>query len=52
MAISNNHNVVGYLRTNSGRMLAFSFLNNNIPGNDAPVRSEMEKILTQVRERL
>lgn len=50
--LTNNHNVVGYLRTNSGRLLAFSFLNNNIPGPDAPVRSEMEKILTQVRERL
>lgn len=50
--LTNNHNLVGFIRTKSGRLLAFSFLNNNIPGDDAPVRSEMEKILGQVRERL
>ncbi|MBX0292959.1 D-alanyl-D-alanine carboxypeptidase [Hymenobacter sp. HSC-4F20] len=50
--LTNNHNLVGYVRTKSGRLLAFSFLNNNLPGDDAPVRAEMEKILTQVRERL
>ncbi|MBB4600440.1 D-alanyl-D-alanine carboxypeptidase/D-alanyl-D-alanine-endopeptidase (penicillin-binding protein 4) [Hymenobacter luteus] len=50
--LTNNHNLVGYIRTKSGRLLAFSFFNNNIPGDDAPVRNEMERILTQVRERL
>jgi D-alanyl-D-alanine carboxypeptidase/D-alanyl-D-alanine-endopeptidase (penicillin-binding protein 4) len=50
--LTNNHNLVGYLRTKSGRLLAFSFMNNNMPGDDAPVRAEMERILTQVRERL
>ncbi|WP_188559214.1 D-alanyl-D-alanine carboxypeptidase/D-alanyl-D-alanine-endopeptidase [Hymenobacter glacieicola] len=50
--LTNNHNLVGYVRTKSGRLLAFSFLNNNLPGDDAPVRAEMERILTQVRERL
>ena len=50
--LTNNHNLCGFLRTRSGRLLAFSFLNNNIPGDDAPVRAEMERILTQVRDRL
>ncbi|SHK95701.1 D-alanyl-D-alanine carboxypeptidase/D-alanyl-D-alanine-endopeptidase [Hymenobacter psychrotolerans] len=50
--LTNNHNLCGYLRTKSGRLVAFSFFNNNLPGNDAPVRTEMERILTQVRERL
>ncbi|GAB3288905.1 D-alanyl-D-alanine carboxypeptidase/D-alanyl-D-alanine-endopeptidase [Hymenobacter tenuis] len=50
--LTNNHNLVGYLRTKSGRLLAFSFFNNNLPGDDAPVRTEVEKILTQVRDRL
>ncbi|SHI55106.1 D-alanyl-D-alanine carboxypeptidase / D-alanyl-D-alanine-endopeptidase (penicillin-binding protein 4) [Hymenobacter daecheongensis DSM 21074] len=44
-------NLTGYVRTRSGRLLAFSFLNNNIPGDDSAVRGEMEKVLTQVRER-
>jgi D-alanyl-D-alanine carboxypeptidase/D-alanyl-D-alanine-endopeptidase (penicillin-binding protein 4) len=48
--LTNNHSLVGYLRTSSGRLLAFSFMNNNLPGDDAPVRNEMEKILTQVRD--
>ncbi|QNH63330.1 D-alanyl-D-alanine carboxypeptidase/D-alanyl-D-alanine-endopeptidase [Hymenobacter sediminicola] len=50
--LTNNHNLCGYIRTKSGRLVAFSFFNNNLPGNDAPVRTEMERILTQVRERL
>ncbi|MBG8555338.1 D-alanyl-D-alanine carboxypeptidase/D-alanyl-D-alanine-endopeptidase [Hymenobacter guriensis] len=50
--LTNIHNLTGYLRTRKGRVLAFSFLNNNIPGDDTAVRNEMERILTQVRERL
>jgi serine-type D-Ala-D-Ala carboxypeptidase/endopeptidase (penicillin-binding protein 4) len=50
--LTNNHNLVGYLRTKSGRLLAFSFFNNNLPGSDTEVRAEMERILSQVRERL
>jgi len=50
--LTHTHNLMGYLRTKSGRLLAFSFLNNNVPVDDAPLRTEMEKILTQVRERL
>ncbi|MBC8081954.1 MAG: D-alanyl-D-alanine carboxypeptidase, partial [Hymenobacter sp.] len=49
--LSNHHGLAGYLRTRSGRLLAFSFLHNNIPGDDAPVRNEMERVLTLVRER-
>jgi D-alanyl-D-alanine carboxypeptidase/D-alanyl-D-alanine-endopeptidase (penicillin-binding protein 4) len=49
--LTNNHNLVGYLRTKSGRLIAFSFLNNNMPGDDAPMRAEMERILGQVRDR-
>ncbi|RSK42404.1 D-alanyl-D-alanine carboxypeptidase [Hymenobacter perfusus] len=49
--LTNNHNLVGYLRTKSGRLLAFSFLNNNHVATTNEVRREMERILTQVRER-
>lgn len=51
-SLTNNHNLVGYLRTKSGRLLAFGFFNNNLPGDDAPIRAEMERILAQVRDRL
>lgn len=50
--LSNNHNLCGYLRTKSGRLLAFSFMNNNHVAETSAIRKEMERILTQVRERM
>ena len=50
--LSNNHNLAGYLRTKSGRLLAVVFMNNNFPADDAPLRQEMERVLGQVRARL
>ncbi|PRD56265.1 D-alanyl-D-alanine carboxypeptidase [Sphingobacterium gobiense] len=40
----------GYIRTRGGRTLAFSFLNNNFLGSAAPVRKEVARIMTFVRE--
>ena len=50
--LSNNLNVCGYLRTKSGRLLAFTFLNNNHVADSGDIRNEMERVLRQVRERL
>ncbi|TGE10469.1 D-alanyl-D-alanine carboxypeptidase/D-alanyl-D-alanine-endopeptidase [Hymenobacter fodinae] len=50
--LSNNHNLCGYLRTKSGRLLAFSFMNNNHIAETSAIRKEMERVLTQVRERM
>ncbi|SNC74676.1 D-alanyl-D-alanine carboxypeptidase / D-alanyl-D-alanine-endopeptidase (penicillin-binding protein 4) [Hymenobacter gelipurpurascens] len=50
--LTNNHNLCGYLRTKSGRLLAFSFMNNNHVAETSTVRKEMERVLTQVRERM
>ncbi|WP_400193940.1 D-alanyl-D-alanine carboxypeptidase/D-alanyl-D-alanine-endopeptidase [Hymenobacter sp. B81] len=50
--LSNNHNLCGFVRTRSGQLLAFSFLNNNHLAGTEAVRREMERLLTLVRERL
>ncbi|MBD2769466.1 D-alanyl-D-alanine carboxypeptidase [Hymenobacter sp. BT664] len=50
--LSNNLNVCGYLRTKSGRLVAFSFMNNNHVVDSYPMRNEVERVLRQVRDRL
>ena len=50
--LSNNLNVCGYLRTKSGRLVAFSFMNNNHVVDSYPMRNEVERVLAQVRARL
>ena len=50
--LSNNLNVCGYLRTKSGRLVAFSFLNNNHVVDSGDMRNEVERVLRQVRKRL
>ena len=50
--LTNNVNLCGYVRTKSGRLLAVSFFNNNAPGDDYPLRNEIERVLREVRMRL
>jgi len=50
--LSNNVNICGYVRTKTGRLVAVSFFNNSFPGDDQPVRNEMERLLREVRNRL
>ena len=50
--LSNNVNICGYVRTKTGRLVAVSFFNNSFPGDDQPVRNEMERLLREVRDRL
>lgn len=40
----------GYIQTRSGRNLVFSFLNNNYVGSATPVRREVVRIMTYIRE--
>ncbi|MBF9220139.1 D-alanyl-D-alanine carboxypeptidase/D-alanyl-D-alanine-endopeptidase [Hymenobacter ruricola] len=50
--LSNNLNVCGYLRTKSGRLVAFTFMNNNHVTDSGDMRNEVERVLRLVRERL
>jgi D-alanyl-D-alanine carboxypeptidase/D-alanyl-D-alanine-endopeptidase (penicillin-binding protein 4) len=45
-------NLAGYVRCRSGRLVAVTFFNNSIPGNDQATRNAMERLLHEVRERL
>ena len=46
--LSNNHCLSGYLLTESGKKLIFSFMNNHYVGSSSVVKKEMEKILWHI----
>ncbi len=48
--LSNNHCLSGYMQTNSGRLLAFSFMNNNFVRPTSEVKEEMQKLLETIRD--
>lgn len=47
-SLSNNHNQSGFVITQSGRILVFSFMNNNFVLPTADVRKEMISIITYI----
>ena len=49
--LSNNHNLSGLLKTKSGKILLFSYMNNNYPGSSGPIKTEMERILYKIYEK-
>jgi D-alanyl-D-alanine carboxypeptidase/D-alanyl-D-alanine-endopeptidase (penicillin-binding protein 4) len=49
-SLSNNHNLCGYLRTRSGKTVAFSFMNNHYRKPTNLVKSRMQRLLNWVRD--
>jgi D-alanyl-D-alanine carboxypeptidase/D-alanyl-D-alanine-endopeptidase (penicillin-binding protein 4) len=47
--LRNQHCLSGYLRTDSGRWLIFSFMHNHYTGDSALVKQEMQRILLQIK---
>jgi serine-type D-Ala-D-Ala carboxypeptidase/endopeptidase (penicillin-binding protein 4) len=45
------HNQSGYLMTKSGKLLLFSFMNNNFKNTSGEIRDEMVRIMTEIHEK-
>ncbi|MDN3203487.1 D-alanyl-D-alanine carboxypeptidase/D-alanyl-D-alanine-endopeptidase [Algoriphagus sediminis] len=50
--MSNNHSLVGLIKTKSGKTFAFAFMNTNYPYKASVVRREMEKVMVMIRDML
>lgn len=48
--LSNNYCLSGYLNTNSGKTLIFSFMNNNYPGGSASIKPQIQEVLEWIRD--
>lgn len=48
--VGNNHNVSGYLLTNSGKVLVFSFMNNHFKKTNDEVRTQMQETFEWLRD--
>lgn len=50
-SMSSIYNLSGYLVTKSGKILIFSFMNNNFYGSSSVLKTEIKRILLQVRNK-
>lgn len=48
--VGNNHNVSGYLLTNSGRVLVFSFMNNHFKKSNDEIKIQMQNTFEWLRD--
>ena len=48
--LSNNHNLSGFMKTRSGKWMIFSFMNNHYTVPTDTVKTEMQKLLEDIRD--
>jgi len=48
--LANNHTLSGYLQTKSGKLLIFSFMNNNYIRETSQVKEAMQRLLESIRD--
>ncbi len=48
--VGNNHNISGYLLTNSGKVLVFSFMNNHFKKSNDAIRTQMQTTFEWMRD--
>ncbi|MCL6259940.1 D-alanyl-D-alanine carboxypeptidase [Aquiflexum sp. TKW24L] len=48
--VANNHSLVGYIKSDTGKIYAFAFMNNNYLNKAPEVRREMEKVMLYIKE--
>jgi len=49
-SLGNNHNVSGYLKTKSGKILIFSFMNNHFMEDSTTIKQRMQRIFEYIRD--
>ncbi|MFI2742521.1 D-alanyl-D-alanine carboxypeptidase/D-alanyl-D-alanine-endopeptidase [Zhouia sp. PK063] len=49
-SLSNNHNISGYLITDSGKVLIFSYMNNHYMQSSTNIKKQMEQLLLTIKK--
>lgn len=49
--LSNNHSLSGFLITKTGKILIFSYMNNNYPVSSSEIKPAMERLLWSIHEK-
>ena len=48
--LGNNYNLSGYVKTKSGQLLIFSFMNNHFMHSNAKIKEQMQLVFQELRD--